>query len=567
MKKVLIVILSAFLVLSPTVALIGCYFYFQSASTQVVGSSLVSAVVTDHEGNQQSYDKGNPFFSIFSGMFGNGEENKPEALIALPSDALNYSKYAVRYKDNFGKESSFTYYLSADPKKCYYTDENNHAYRIAKPAAEAFLNSDYAEVVYALATPPVLSVGDKTLVPYTVDWNYKTIGGVLKHSSKSYSDKDEVTSIESFLVSFLLDADLIPDEIHLQVKDTDNGATIFEGAYEDLAKFVLEGSRNVSVEMTAVWKNTIEKAYAGSAKYYFKGKMYGNPAFSISASEANCGEVVILNAYNVMTPEDISVKIEPSLNYTPVFYKVGDNWQALLPLSVNAVESGDSTFSITMNTASASDIFLLKVSALEKADYTYNESKPKFEPYYNDASISALRENMKEVALSSSDFSFAGGKFVVPTKDNYYSVTSNYAFGTNVTLAGLNVTFTALDTMYCAQARSTTVDGKTVYIEGNKTKALAAFDGKVVYVGSQTYTGRLVVIDHGSGLKTWYSNLSSDIQVKVGDTVKAGDVISSAADGGLNATHNFNFHVGATVHGVPVNIQPLIDKGLIAAQD
>lgn len=568
MKKVLIVILSVFLLLSPTIALVGCYFFFQSAAPQVVASSLVSAVIKDEQGIEKTYEKEDQFFSIFSGMFGDGTEDLPELLITLPSDALNYVKYVVRYKDNFGLESTFTYYLSSDPKKCYYTDEKNHAYRIAKPAAEAFLNSDYAESIYDLAVPPVLTIGNTEITPYTVDWNYKTVGGVLKHSSKSYSDKNEVTTFEKFMVSFMLDASLAPDEIALKVLDTDSGATLYEGAYEGLSKFLLEGSRNVSVDMTVVWKNTIGKAYAGSAKYFFKGKMYGNPAFSISANDATCGDVVILNAYNVMSAADVSVKIEPSLNYTPTFYKVGDGWQALLPLSVDAVESGETTYSITMNTETAADVFLLKVSALKKGEYSYNESKTKFEPYYNDESIASLRNNMKDVALSASDFSFVGGKFVVPAKDNYYSESSNYPFGTHVTLVGLNKSFTALDTMYCAQARSTKDEnGKTVYVEGNKTKVLAAFDGKVVYVGSQTYTGRLVVIDHGSGLKTWYSNLSSDIQVKVGDTVTAGQVISSAADGGLNATHNFNFHVGVTVHGVPVNIQPLIDKGLIAAQD
>ena len=568
MKKVLIVILSVFLLLSPTIALVGCYFYFKSAPPQVVSSGLVSAVVEDSEGVVQTYDKEDPFFSIFSGMFGREGEDLPEALITLPSEALDFVKYTVRYMDNYGLESSFTYYLSSDPKKCYYTDEKNRAYRIAKPAAEAFLNSDYAESVYDLSLPPVLTIGDQTIVPYTMDWNYKTVGGVLKHSSKSYANRNEVTSFDKFMVSFMLDASIMPDEIVLDVKDGNTEEGLYKGSYADFSKFLLDGSRDVIVDMTVVWKNTIERAYAGSANYYFKGKMYGNPAFSISANDATCGEVVILNAYNVIDAKDISVQVEPSLNYTPTFYKVGDGWQALLPLSVNAVETGETTYSITMNTESAADVFLLKVKALEKGEYSYNESKTKFEPYYNDAAINALRDNMKEIALAPSDFSFVSGKFAVPAKDNYYSETSNYPFGTHVTLVALGKSFTALDTMYCAQARSIKDEnGKTVYVEGNKTKVLAAFDGKVVYVGSQTYTGRLVVIDHGSGLKTWYSNLSSDIQVAVGDQVTKGQVISSAADGGLNATHNFNFHVGVTVHGVPVNIQPLIDKGLIAAQD
>ena len=326
-----------------------------------------------------------------------------------------------------------------------------------------------------------------------------------------------------------------------------------------------EGSGEASVPAEGSGENSTSEQASASSPVEEPTDPAAIPVFSVNATAATCGDVVILSASNVLSGGEISVKIEPSLDYTPTFYQVGDSWQALLPLAVDAVESGDATYTIKMSTANGEDTFSLKVSALAKGEYNYYESKSQFEPYYNDASIEALRTNMKDVALSASGSAFTGGKFVVPAKDNYYSETSNYPFGTRVTLTGLNKSFTALDTMYCAMARTVKDEnGKTTYVEGTKTKVLAAFDGKVVYVGSQTYTGRLVVIDHGSGLKSWYSNLSSDIQVKVGDTVTAGQVISSAADGGLNASLNFNFHVGVTVHGVPVNIQTLIDKGLNA---
>ncbi len=561
MKKILIVVLSVLLVLSPTIAFISCYFYFKSADPQVVSSDLVSAVITDEKGNEKLYKSDDTFFEIFAGMFGDGKTNLPQALVALPAEALGYVKYGVRYVDNFGVESSYTYYLSSDAKKCYYTDSQSRAYNIAKEAAEAFLNSDYAEAVYELALPPVVSIGDTVITPYTLDWKYKTVGGALKNASCSYFDKNESVTVENFLVSFMLDSTLQPDEIALKIMDAESSELLYSGSYAGLKNLSLEGSKSVTVDMTLVWKNNVDKNYAGSAKYFFTGKMYGVPAFSISKNQATCGDVVVLNAYNVMSPEEITVQIEPSLSYTPVFYKVGDGWQALLPIAVDAVETGDTTFSITMSTSSATDVFLLKVNALARKNYSYNEAN--MGDYYNDTVLGALRENLRPVAMAPSSFSFVSGKFVVPAKDNYYSETSNYPFGTNVTLVPLNKSFTALDTMYCAY--SNFKDGK--YVEGTTTKVLAAFDGKVVYVGAQTYTGRLVVIDHGSGLKSWYTNLSSDIQVKEGDTVTAGQVLSSAADGGLNSSLNFNFHVGVTVNGVAVNLQTLIDEGLIAKQD
>lgn len=560
MKKVFIIILSVLLVLAPTVAFVSAYFYFKSADPQVVSTDLVSAVVRDEKGNEKLYRSEDVFFEIFAGMFGDGETNVPQALVALPQEALNYVKYSVRFVDNFGVESSYTYYLSSDSKKCYYTDADNRAYNIAKNAAEAFLNSDFSESVYDLAAPPVVTIGETVLTPYTLDWKYKTVGGTLKNASCSYSDKNESATIENFLVSFLLDSTLQPDEIALKILDAESKEQLYSGSYAGLKKFSLEGSKTVTVDMTLVWKNNVDKDYAGSAKYFFTGKLFGIPAFSISKNEATCGDVVVLSAYNVMSAEDLKVQIEPSLNYDPVFYKVGDGWQALLPLSVDAVNEGSTTFSVTMNSASATDVFLLKVNALQKGTYRYDDKN--FENYYNDTVLSNMNQALGPIAKAPSAFSFVSGKFVVPAKDNYYSDTSNYAFGTTVTLVPIKKSFTALDTMYCAY--SNYKDGK--YVEGTKTKVLAAFDGTVVYVGAQTYTGRIVVIDHGSGLKSWYTNLSSDIQVKEGDQVTAGQVISSAADGGLNSSLNFNFHVGVTVNGVAVNIKTLIDEGLIAKQ-
>ena len=105
MKKVLIVILSVLLVLSHTIGFITANFYFKSAAPQVVSTDLVSAIVKDEQGKEKVYKSEDAFFGIFAGMFGDGEQNMPQALVALPAEALNYVKYSVRFVDNFGVES------------------------------------------------------------------------------------------------------------------------------------------------------------------------------------------------------------------------------------------------------------------------------------------------------------------------------------------------------------------------------------------------------------------------------------------------------------------------------
>lgn len=59
---------------------------------------------------------------------------------------------------------------------------------------------------------------------------------------------------------------------------------------------------------------------------------------------------------------------------------------------------------------------------------------------------------------------------------------------------------------------------------------VAAADGTVESVEKDALYGTTVVISHGNGIKTVYSNLAETPTVEVGDTVKAGDVIGSVGD-------------------------------------
>lgn len=62
---------------------------------------------------------------------------------------------------------------------------------------------------------------------------------------------------------------------------------------------------------------------------------------------------------------------------------------------------------------------------------------------------------------------------------------------------------------------------------GEGTEVFAVFDGTVEKVEESMMDGLCVTIDHGTGLKTTYKCLSSDAEVKTGDTVKKGQKIGT----------------------------------------
>ncbi|WP_418764408.1 M23 family metallopeptidase [Mailhella sp.] len=80
----------------------------------------------------------------------------------------------------------------------------------------------------------------------------------------------------------------------------------------------------------------------------------------------------------------------------------------------------------------------------------------------------------------------------------------------------------------------------------------ASQNGRVVWVDYLGIHGNMILIDHGMGLMTQYSHLS-EYGVKVGDMVKAGQIIGRTGTSGLAGGDHLHF--GVLVGGVPV--QPL----------
>jgi len=79
--------------------------------------------------------------------------------------------------------------------------------------------------------------------------------------------------------------------------------------------------------------------------------------------------------------------------------------------------------------------------------------------------------------------------------------------------------------------------------------AEAANSGIVAFVGDLGIYGNTVILDHGLGLFTLYSHLSS-IDVKVGDQIKQQQIIGKTGQTGFAAGDHLHF--GVYLHGVAI---------------
>jgi murein DD-endopeptidase MepM/ murein hydrolase activator NlpD len=92
----------------------------------------------------------------------------------------------------------------------------------------------------------------------------------------------------------------------------------------------------------------------------------------------------------------------------------------------------------------------------------------------------------------------------------------------------------------------TGVDISSQYGDGVRATA----DGVVIEVGDHAGYGRLVVVDHGFGLTTYYGHLSS-FNVLVGQQLRRGDTIGNVGVSGRSTGPHVHYEV--RINGAPVN--------------
>ena len=94
---------------------------------------------------------------------------------------------------------------------------------------------------------------------------------------------------------------------------------------------------------------------------------------------------------------------------------------------------------------------------------------------------------------------------------------------------------------------------------GDTVRATA--DGIVIEAGDRAGYGRIVVIDHGFGVTTWYGHLSS-FNVLVGEQLRRGDTIGNVGMSGRSTGPHVHYEV--RINGAPVNPMRYLRQAAVA---
>lgn len=544
MKGKLIAVLAVVALFIPTFIAVGSYVVAQNSP--VTDSAVSKMVISDIDGETYTFDRNSDessdllddttadeMISFFIDMNSRAQrvQNLPGPLEDTPSYSVTYYSYNL--------ETRYEYYFSTDPTNAYFVNHKGEAFRIANLDAQSFVSSQYAVCLYKDAAAPVMQLGSSTpavVLPKTMSWKYKL-------NNDAYTDavvplaSGEISQIVSGMLNLSFDVE--PDFLHIQIS---NGTEmVFEDLYSRLTADIFKENAQYTVTVNAQWYESEERESYGEAVYTFRADVRAPAIFYLSETNLQPGDFVAIVGKNVVDPAAVTFASEPALNFTPVFFRDGENVVALVPVSPDlGTDYATTNFKATSYTFTVTSDGVPTTLTLNVGDKTFG---------WSDYMVTA--ELIASTRTSSHIEEF--NTFM----EQYLSAQESVRYWQPSTL--FNQPTEAIVHTGFGRPRTISINGEKYdvdrhlgvdYMVAAGAGVYAAAPGRVAYVGQQSLSGRLVIIEHGFGLKSVYAHMSS-VTVAIGDVVAAGDQLGVVGSTGF--TPRTNLHFGLYVFNVPVS--------------
>ena len=523
-NKLLAAVLILALFIPTVVAIIS---YSTSDRTTVVSADLAERLtVCDLDGREfvfeSSTEEDKATISQFQEMI-----DKASPIAALPEAIDGDAFYKVTFSVD-KLETVYQFYFSPDGTDSYFVTSEGEARLVSADLAADFLTTDTAQSVYAGSHAPKLTLaGDFTVLP--VDGEDPVSSWMYINSTGSYvaAAFDKTDAAESYDVDggLALTFDREPDNLFVLVTDKD-GNELFNDQYSAIGNLTLDPGTTVNVEVGAKWYEDEARDYYGSMNYKFAATVSAAAEFYPGVTSVERGSLLSITAVNVKDPSKIKVTCETDDGIRAEWYKDGDYYRALVAFDF---EKGDGTYNLDVEYAGKVTTLSIEVATSNAGDRDFSPTPfavddEVYNTAYTEDAITEFRAIFDEQIKQSSDVKLWDGAFLSKA-----APAGNYGL-----LYGKMLNISNNDTSKRHDGVDYTGDGEVVAINS----------GTVAYIGESDFAGKFVVIDHGWGLKTWYSHLS-EISVKSGDEVKKGDAIG--ATGSTGFTNTTGVHVAMTL--------------------
>ena len=484
-RKVLIGVGIAIVILLPTVLAISNVIY----TNQMAAERSLTVVLYDEDENElYRASEGDEFSgeASLTGIFKAIQSNMERT--EKPPEGISTEPPLIAELISESGTTELTCHFSFTQGGSYCIDKNEIYYRIPSEDSERFLASEYAEVLYSEATPPVLSTGEgDSVLPVSTTWNYLNIDSVFLPATKVLTESEVLTYDVTGSISLGFSA--TPDYCLVRIYDENN--KVFEGTPSELPSLILDSSTLLRLEVRAEWNSNSGRSFYGVTNYVFNVIVHNRAEFSVSDTVLRRGEFIVLKATQIVDLSKLNFKSDKS-DFSPQFTIIGDNAYAVIPYP-DDITTDTYTFTVSYGVSART----FTVTADANADVA---SASELNASAADMGMELDIANSVEIERS-----FLDGIIRAPEA---VSFTVGTGFGDSIKYGVNNIP--AFFTEYECIGSGMTV--------------VSASGGYVMYTGENEVMGQYAVVDLGLGLKIWYCGLSA-LDVSLGDYVAAGDII------------------------------------------
>lgn len=536
MKKLLAVIGIIILALPTALAI---FFYNGILTEESLRERLLRVEVTDEYGTPYEYtaesagDEKNTFdvLRTFS-MVSEKSMSKKSDLVrllensSLSSDSPKCSRFFIKYYTNHAEYSVELFILDKESNGNYIAylaiDEDN-VVCFDDVAKKKLLTCRFTYSIYNNSPIPTLTVGDRLIRNSSASWKVQTANGEFVDVPGGEPMKYEFESFDSQF-SFSIK----PDTASIRVRD-ENDSELYNADLSAFGSFTLARSGVLTVEVTAFWYQKSDRSYYGSVTYTYTAYFAAEARFELNAYEAQPGGTLLLSCINIPEATNISAKIgDRAIN----LYRSGENVHAFVAFPYDTAPG-----SYTIEVTAGNKTHNIALTVTEKKFSTTAQiplsSMPadRLSAATAETALTEYRDLLKAIGATKSGNVTYDGSLL----DYQMSFVLYKGYGLYVPYEADNKTLRNDGVFFTARA-------------GSDVPSMGT--GTVAAVGECAYLGKYVVVDHGYGLRTWYTSLDA-VNVKVGDSVEKGGKLATSGTGGISPSGSLLVIV--TVDDVPVS--------------
>ena len=527
-KKIIVLTIVLSILVLPTVSAFGYVLYFKFFNK----ASLYSVTIYDEYNNiithEEDHIQNTSDTSLVKMFYDLSLSPTPTSPIFEEHLDEKYIRAELAYG---GTVKNLLCYFQAHSPTGYYFDEQGNCFLIPENINEVFLSLPFSESFYGNSKVYKLNTIDNDeIIPESASWNYKNNSDKYVSAQNISYTTEQITYEITNAIN--LEFEKKPSKSSVSVYDKNE--LIYFGDMDGLHSLTFQMGSILRVIIDAEWKNDHVSDRYGSIHYDFKVKIKNPSVFSLHSNVIYAGDFVTLECTNISDPSKIVFKSDTS-GYSPIFSLDGNTVKAFIYFPESKDEK---SFDFSISYGASIQKFSIKILPT-LCDDKYDI--PSFS-LSSDTDPSALNSMKKDKIHATyppqHEAVYFHGNFDRPDDQIYeilYTHNSTVRWGEN-----LENSFVAFGNEYIVKSELQT--------NGASVKSLQ--NGVVSYVGDDAVLGKFIVIDHGCGLRTWYSNLSS-VDVHVNDIVLIGEHIGKAGKGSLAETEGFTLF--CTIYDTIIN--------------